>query len=202
MKRIMYLSIFLSLLVFTGCVTTPGKSFNDSKISQIEVNTINYEKNKHKDEIDKFEQEVIEKLKTKGYQAFLGSRIINDESFAGSAVTKLIPNSTADAFMIISAPGITKIKTYKSDTYIGETLWTLNVMYWMFNRNGERILQAPNQFLWKESSPIKRKADRISFQNETSILLDGGGKFRFLETEDEFRSRISKEFTDNIPDRQ
>jgi hypothetical protein len=55
---------------------TPG-AFNDSKICSIEVNTVNYDRMFQKDDVDKFEEAVIESLNSKGYRAFSGPRIIS-----------------------------------------------------------------------------------------------------------------------------
>jgi hypothetical protein len=208
MRWIMPLPLsILSLIIITGCVTTPEKSFYDSKVLQIEVNTINYERKKNKDEFDKFEQEVVGKLMSKGYQAYVGQRIINDQLTAWGAAEKLIVNSPADAFMILDSYGIEKAELYRNGKHIGKTLLALNMIYWMYNRNGERILQASDKFIWRDSAVVRRKGERVYFQ-PGSVLIDiasflvldlDAGKYKILETEEEFRSRVATEFTSNIP---
>jgi len=193
--------LFLSILLAYGCATWSDKSINDVKISQIEVNTVDYQESKYKDKIEKFEQKVIEQLKIKGYNAFVGSRIAKTGVIVEYDVKEVISKSTADAFMFIRAPKIVKVKTYQSNTPTGEELWQLNVVYWLYDRKGEILLLAPKQFLWKDTMPIQRKAVLVEFKDEKAFLA-GSGKYRFLETEEEFRTRIAKEFTDNIPNKQ
>jgi hypothetical protein len=208
MRWIMLLLIsIVSLIIITGCVSTPEKSFYDSKVLQIEVNTINYERNKNKDEFDKFEQDVVGKLMSKGYQAYVGQRIINDQLTAWGAAEKLVANSTAGAFMIIDSYGIEKAELYRNGKHIGKTLWALNMIYWMYNRNGERILQASDKFIWRDSAVVRRKGERVYFKpgsvlNDIAsfVFLDlDAGTYKILETEEEFMSRVAEEFTSNIP---
>lgn len=202
MRRVMkYFIVALLFAITYGCVTVADKSFYDVKISLIEINTMEYDKVKYKDELEKFEQEIIKILQKKGYQAFVGPRIINDSWYGGMAAKKLITNSKADAFMIIHAPKILKVKTYLPNAETTEELWQLNVIYALYDRSGEKILISPDRFLWKDTSPIQRKSAMVEFKDEKSFLA-GSGKYRFLETEDQFRTRIAEEFTANIPNRQ
>jgi hypothetical protein len=210
------LSVFTIITI--GCVTSsPKVSFYESKIAQIEVATINHEKYKNPDELHKFEQEVIQELKRKGYTAYMGPRTINDEVLIRSAAEKLINNSKADAFMIIDGwgGGPEKAKLYESGMEVGETLWTLPMLYHLYNRNRELVLQSSERFLWSQRDPtgVTRKAERLYFQ-PGFVMTDVAyiaisliiwkdpqiGTYKSLETEDEFRSRIAAEFTSNIPD--
>jgi hypothetical protein len=182
-----------------GCVTVTPGAFKESKICSIEVNTENYDRIFQKDEVDKFEEAVIDNLNSKGYRAFSGPRIIEKFILLKSAAEKLRAESTADAFMIISFIERDKAKMYINGKYVGQTLWTFGVGYALFDRN--------LNLLSRHAVSTARKSQKTYFEDPKFLLIDAlniidpdAGMFKILESERDFRSRTVAEFLSKIPD--
>lgn len=199
------ISFFLAsiFVIFNGCasliIPVPGASFYDAKVETIYIySPVFYKPTANKALIEKFEKEVIDILKGKGYQAFVEPRgYYGDELPAGIIADRIIPNTKADSVMIMGSEFFTLVKLSPERILLGSQVYSLSVSFWLYNRKGHRILTTPDRVF---GVYFMRRAN-VNFAPPGSAKATAYEKVIFYETEDEFIRRMAATLTQNIPKR-
>ena len=171
---------------------TPDNAFYESRIKTIEVNTTFLKKSLYDETIvKKFEEIVVNILTEKGYDATLGQRDLSAYSFIGNYIKDNKSNFTTDGIMVFSVD----IKTAKSSTSAKVSLDSIAVLYWLYNKHGERILQtdvAPTKSLDRQQR--SRNLKGITSNGQVNTI-----HFTYFESEEEFLNKIADWVLHNLP---
>ena len=172
---------------------TPDNAFYESRIKTIEVNTTFLKKSLYDETIvKKFEEIVVNILTEKGYDATLGHRDLSAYSFIGNYIKDNKSNFTTDGIMVFS---VDDIKTAKSSTSAKVSLDSIAVLYWLYNKHGERIFQtdvAPTNSLDRQQR--SRNLKGITSNGQVNTI-----HFTYFESEEEFLNKIADWVLHNLP---
>jgi len=195
MKKNNYFWIFiLALFLLSACaVVTPKKEFYDSKIKTIEVNIAKREHQyKDQERSDKFVNQIIVELNSKGYSANLGNRnlppFIDDfPSSLDDYAKEIAPQLGTDAIILLDCKFlrqgnnlITRGEGEESEIAPTDML----AFFRFYNENGDRLLQ------WGDMCNMKH--------GDETFYIDSNNKVLNL-TDDFFINNMAKKLLLSFP---